>query len=141
MRRTCQLAIALAIAAPAAALAESATIRIEPRPYYGASVTLEHGVRVWRPLPATKYVVVNPDGRTPLSLNLTDVQEHRTTTNNVYGSDAVPAYGSHAGTYGLPYTYGASGRHHGQTGQHKPGVAGYQPGPRRPMVRHGGGKH
>ena len=42
----------------------ASTIRIEPRPYYGATVTLEQGVRVWRPLPPVKQVIVNPGGRT-----------------------------------------------------------------------------
>ena len=68
----------IAVAAPA--LAQSSTIRIEPRPYYGASITLEQGVRVWRPLPTTKYVIINPDHRTPLNLSLADVHENRTST-------------------------------------------------------------
>ena len=34
-----------------AAFAEAVTTRIETRPFYGATVTLEEGVRVFRPLP------------------------------------------------------------------------------------------
>ena len=54
-----------------AALAEAAhTTRIETRPYYGAVVTIEHGVRVYRPVPPTQHLIVNPDGMTPLQLNI-----------------------------------------------------------------------
>ena len=46
------LVTAAAWCSPPAALAEEAyTTRIEPRPFYGATVTIEHGVRVFRPLP------------------------------------------------------------------------------------------
>ena len=53
------------------ALAEPAhTTRIETRPFYGAVVTIEHGVRVYRPVPPTQHLIVNPDGTTPLQLNI-----------------------------------------------------------------------
>ncbi len=53
----------------ASAMAESAhTTRIETQRYYGAIVTLEHGVRVTRPLPPTEHMIINPDGATPLSI-------------------------------------------------------------------------
>lgn len=45
------------------------TTRIEPKPVYGASVTIEEGVRVFRPLPSEQRVVVNPGGMAPLSFN------------------------------------------------------------------------
>ena len=46
---------------PCAALSEEAyTTRIEPRPYYGAVVTIEHGVRVYRPVPATRHMIIDP---------------------------------------------------------------------------------
>jgi hypothetical protein len=55
----------------AAALAEPAhTTRIETRPYYGAVVTIEQGVRVYRPVPPTQHLIVNPDGTAPLQLNI-----------------------------------------------------------------------
>jgi hypothetical protein len=44
------------------------TTRIETRPVYGATVTLEHGVRVYRPLPPHDRVIINPGGKTPLVL-------------------------------------------------------------------------
>lgn len=47
-------------------------IQIEPRPTYGATVTLEAGVRVFRPLPGgQRTVIVNPN-RTPLVLDMGD---------------------------------------------------------------------
>ena len=58
-----------AIVFAASAMAESAhTTRIETQRYYGAIVTLEHGVRVTRPLPPTQHMIINPDGATPLSI-------------------------------------------------------------------------
>jgi len=61
----------LAVGLAPAALAESPhTTRIETRPYYGAVVTIEHGVRVYRPVPPTQHLIVNPDGTTPLQLNI-----------------------------------------------------------------------
>ena len=48
----------------AAALAEPAhTTRIETRPYYGAVVTIEQGVRVYRPVPPTQHLSSIPTAR------------------------------------------------------------------------------
>jgi hypothetical protein len=61
-------AVAAALVAPAQA--ETAyTTRIETRPVYGATVTIEHGVRVYRPVPPTDRLIVNPD-RAPLVLSV-----------------------------------------------------------------------
>jgi len=46
------------------------TTRIERRPMYDATVTIEHGVRVYRPIPPTEHLIVNPD-RVPLLLEIT----------------------------------------------------------------------
>ena len=52
-------------------LAEQAsTTRIETQRYYGAVTTVEHGVRVTRPIPATQHMIINPEAATPLSLNV-----------------------------------------------------------------------
>jgi hypothetical protein len=40
------------------------TTRIEPRPFYGATVTVEAGVRVFRPLPPHDRVIIDPTGAT-----------------------------------------------------------------------------
>lgn len=58
---------AIATTAPASA---GETIRIETRPFYGAVITREAGVRVYRPLPPTSTMIINPGGKTPLSLNV-----------------------------------------------------------------------
>jgi hypothetical protein len=51
---------AMLVLSTAAARAEARTVRIEPRPFYGATVTLEEGVRVFRPLPPHERVIINP---------------------------------------------------------------------------------
>lgn len=48
------------------------TDRIETRPVYGATVTLEAGVRVFRPLPPHDRVIINPGGKTPLYIGIGD---------------------------------------------------------------------
>jgi hypothetical protein len=78
-------------------------VRVEPRPFYGAVVTLEEGVRVFRPLPADRYIVINPGHGTPLSLGIQDTRvfEHSRIQNEYHGSaDVAP---------GAAYGYGAAG--------------------------------
>jgi hypothetical protein len=70
------LAGASLAAAALPALAQSTT-RIEPRPFYGATVTIEEGVRVFRPLPRHDRVIVNPDNRTPITLEIGDPNVRR----------------------------------------------------------------
>lgn len=95
-------AIALASLAATPVLAgDASTTRIEPRPFYGATVTLEAGVRVFRPLPPTKRVIINPN-RTPLNLSQTDVDVDVDVkeTRNIY---------NHGGSHGRAYPYGVYG--------------------------------
>jgi hypothetical protein len=83
--------IAAASLAPAAALAQSATTtRIETRPFYGATVTLEEGVRVFRPLPPHERVIINPNGATPLSLGF---EEKRSISHHYHHGDGSSAGG------------------------------------------------
>jgi hypothetical protein len=64
----------------AGATAQDASLtRIEPRPFYGATVTIEEGVRVFRPLPPTRHMIINPQSQTPLNLSFTDIVERRAT--------------------------------------------------------------
>lgn len=115
-----------------AASAESYTTRIEPRPFYGAVVTLEEGVRVIRPLPPDRHVIINPDNKTPLSLsfNETHVSEHRVIENHTSaaadGNGAPLIYGRGGGVYGgfdgHPGRFGHMGHHH--VGQHHHGLHG-----------------
>lgn len=68
MRLPVMLLAAAAVAGSAVgAVGQDAhTTRIETRPYYGAVVTIEHGVRVTRPLPPDQHVIINPYGSTPV---------------------------------------------------------------------------
>lgn len=80
MRALCaSLVTAAAVSAAMPALAESRTTRIETRPFYGATVTLEAGVRVFRPLPPHDRVIINPNGKTPLHLGF---EENTWTSHN-----------------------------------------------------------
>ena len=67
----CGIVAAAAFAAPAVA---GDLVRIETTPSYGATVTVEQGVRIFRPLPAPSRIIINPGGKTPLSLSFFDVQ-------------------------------------------------------------------
>ena len=68
---------AAALAFTTSAFAQAVTTRIEPRPYYGAVVTVEQGVRVWRPLPPHDRIIINPDNKAAISLELNDRQRPR----------------------------------------------------------------
>ncbi len=78
MRHTSKILVtAAALLLPTAALAgKASTTRIETRPFYGATVTLEEGVRVFRPLPYHDRVIINPGGKTPLSLSYDDTRNY-----------------------------------------------------------------
>lgn len=102
------------LAGSAGARAQGYTTRIETRPFYGAVVTLEHGVRVIRPLPPTRQVIINPNN-TPLSLgfNETRVYENRVVRHRYEGgaAQATPRYVSGGGIYGGGF-WGGPGHHH-----------------------------
>ena len=109
-------AVAVALSSTvSSASAEAFTTRIEPRPFYGATVTLEEGVRVIRPLPPERQVIINPGNATPLSLgfNETNVYENRTVRN--YNEGNVPSSGSsgYNGRYGFYGPGFANGGRHG----------------------------
>ncbi len=84
------LATAALALAPAAAIAESSTVRILHDEPYGAIVTKEAGVLVFRGLPPTRKVIVNPDAETPLVLESADV----TKTYKFYGSSFARTSGA-----------------------------------------------
>ena len=63
-----------------AALADARTIRIEPRPYTSVVVTVENGVRVWRPMPPTELVIVNPGNKASINLEI-DAKSRRDNRN------------------------------------------------------------
>ena len=49
---------------------DARTIRIEPRPYTSVAVTIENRVRVWRPMPPTALVIVNPGNKANINLGI-----------------------------------------------------------------------
>jgi len=59
------------------------TVRIEPRPFYGATVTMEEGVRVFRPLPPHDRVIINPGNATPITIDVGDTRTRRTYVDGV----------------------------------------------------------
>jgi hypothetical protein len=131
MRTTYLLILAAgSLLAPAAAIAETpTTTRIETRPFYGATVTLEEGVRVFRPLPPHDRIIINPAGRTPLNLSY---EEHRSVSHNYhYGAGYAPeGSASYAGA--SAFGGGKPVRRHGPSGHL---------GVRGPAGGHGPGGH
>lgn len=86
MRRPVLILSLLAAGIAGPAFAEGQVTQIEPRPTYGATVSIEEGVRVFRPLPAgSRHVIVNPN-RTPLVL---DVGQDQSVTQNFNSSSVV----------------------------------------------------
>lgn len=120
MRTLMTLALGLAtlISAVAAAQAGDAkTIRIEPRAFYGATVSLESGVRVFRPLPAASHVIINPN-RTPLRLTIKDVTKRVTSTSHHHFYGTTTRSRSRVG---LPFVNRFRGRRHRARGTRRRG--------------------
>src|SRR6185503_8270320 len=72
-------AAAVVLLPVSASASDATTTRIETRPFYGATVTLEAGVRVFRPLPPHSKVIINPNGKTPVNLGF---EENRWVSQN-----------------------------------------------------------
>ncbi|HEY8127123.1 MAG TPA: hypothetical protein VIF39_00190 [Hyphomicrobium sp.] len=125
--------------------ADGYTTRIETQPVYGATTTVEHGVRVIRPLPPVRQVIINPN-RTPLSLgfNETNVYEHGANYNEDSGRARRDNLGAAYGVDGPIYSYPAYGRRfgrgHGRFGHRFPNNGGHgHAGPRHAGPQHGVG--
>ncbi|MGI9476643.1 MAG: hypothetical protein ACR2PI_08050 [Hyphomicrobiaceae bacterium] len=111
------VALGAVVAVAATAVANDArTTRIEPRGFYGATVSIEAGVRVFRPLPRTTHVIINPN-KTPLNLTIEETR-HVYEDSNYRGSgdnntrQAAPHHG-HGAVNGLPVYFKKRGRRHG----------------------------
>lgn len=117
-----------------ASAGDAYTTRIEPRGFYGATISIEEGVRVFRPLPPVRHVIVNPGGTTPLNLSFSDVRvdERRTNYNYNYNEGGAAGYGG--SFYGL-----GGGFFGGGYGGHGKGTRGVAPS--RDSGGHGGGHH
>lgn len=96
-------AIAILVASAGAQAGDAKTIRIEPRAFYGATISLESGVRVFRPLPSASHVIINPN-KTPVNINVEDVTKRieSTSHHHYHGTPGVVGGGRVVGGY-LPY--------------------------------------
>jgi len=115
----CLLSLALLPIGAGAASAASLT-RIETRPFYGATVTIEEGVRVYRPLPPHRHVIINPDGKTPLNLTFED----RNIVVHQYmysASEPGESAGNYIEGYGPGIFYGGRRHHRGINRGGRPG--------------------
>lgn len=109
MRATLGLGVALLTSVAVAGIAvagDARTTRIETRGFYGATVSIESGVRVFRPLPRTAHVIINPN-KTPLHLSIEE-SRHVYENSTFRGPDASGARDvapQHAGAAvsGLPF--------------------------------------
>jgi hypothetical protein len=100
----CAVAFLLAattVLSTAAARAEARTVRIEPRPFYGAAVTLEEGVRVFRPLPPHDRVIINPGSKTPLSLGIYESNNYNANYNYNYDEGIAAVSDFDGGNFGF----------------------------------------
>lgn len=104
MRRTVLSAslIGLGLLLPATAAGAAGLTRIETRPYYGAVITIEQGVRVFRPLPPHRHIIINPGGKTPLNLSF---EENNVTVYERHVIEADVGTNGYAGAY-APGIYG-----------------------------------
>ncbi len=109
MRTTFLLIASVALGAfPIANATAQSTTRIETKPSYGAIVTIENGVKVYRVLPPHDRIIMNPEGKTPLHLGYEQVTvtERNHNYNYHYGPGYyTPTYG-YGGYWGPPYGYG-----------------------------------
>lgn len=116
MSRALPIAVAAAfLCAAAPAMAQTLT-RIETKPFYGAVVTIEEGVRVFRPLPPTGNMIINPDGRTPLNISINEVRE---VPAGGAGYPVTGGYDNGGGASGLylnPWARFGKHGHHGRFG-------------------------
>lgn len=128
--------LAAVFATGALSTAQAGTTRIETRPFYGAVVTIEEGVRVFRPLPPTERVIINPHGKTPLSLSFSETYENTRNYNYNYNESSEQSSGHGYGGYGGGLYTGDGGQ--GSEGKSRPGGHGF--GHKSGGHRGGGGK-
>jgi hypothetical protein len=138
--------IFIACAALAAFSSSTATaydgglVRIEPRPYYGAVVSIEQGVRVFRPLPNQNLMIINPGNKTPINLTFSRTIEHKAADSsgsngsgqsNAASSDAGARYG---GISGFGNNVGTNPQYrNGARAAGYSGVRGHRPHVKKPV--------
>ncbi|MGI9425331.1 MAG: hypothetical protein ACR2PA_19215 [Hyphomicrobiaceae bacterium] len=82
VRRSLIALCAVALGATAVAAQDGRVTRIEPRPFYGAIVSVEEGVRVFRPLPPHKTIIIDPGQKTPVNLKFVNAERSSPAINN-----------------------------------------------------------
>jgi hypothetical protein len=121
-------------AAPAVA---QKTTRITHDGYYSYTITVENGLRVWRPLTASDRVIVNPDGKTPLKLTFSE-HRHKVISRHYhthrYDAGAAPSHVSGPATYFYGHRQPHRRGHHGLRGAYKPVY--FVPAPPRRSGKH-----
>ncbi len=118
---TSLIGLALSVATSAAA---TSLTRIETRPFYGATVTLEEGVRVFRPLPPHRHIIINPDGQTPLNLT---IEDRNVVVHHHYSAEQTDGAGRFA-SGSAPGVYSTRGYRRGHHGRHLIHVPSRRPG-------------
>jgi hypothetical protein len=131
MRRVAPVVGLLLLAAAGPAQADAVTTRIETRPYYGAIVTVEQGVRVWRALPPHDRIIIVPESAKnvkvhihaggaqnapPATFNSSVNINQSSQTSHGDGHGGYGAYGYGAG----PHGHGAKPQHSGRSGAFGP---------------------
>ena len=92
-----------------AASAQSLT-RIEPHGFYGATISIEEGVRVFRALPPTSHMIINPGGKTPVNITLMDGGGQQAAGPVGGDEPAPPPYFANGGGQVVGGFYGGYGR-------------------------------
>jgi hypothetical protein len=120
------LIAAVMFAQTSAQAGDAKTIRIEPRAFYGATVSLESGVRVFRPLPPPGYVIINPN-QTPVNISVQDVTKRvYSTSHHHYHGAGRPGvvYGRPGLGVGLPVVnrFRRGGKRRGHRGGRRAGA-------------------
>lgn len=149
LKKLVMIAAGVTLATPAFAQwhNQAQTTRIETRPFYGATVTIESGVRVFRALPPTRHMIINPHGQTPLHLGIEDtrIYEKSESHNHYYDhSRAQPVYGGGYAGAGFIPQFGKRNMRRRGAGELRPRMR--RAAPRRPLnIRPrgmgGGGRH
>jgi hypothetical protein len=112
--RTLAFALATGLLSTSA-FAGATTTRIETRPYYGAVVTVEQGVRVWRPLPPHGHVIIDPRGQARVNVDVGSAPvPYAPAVVNQYSQVIAPAplYRHHVGIPRHLHHFGARPPHH-----------------------------
>jgi hypothetical protein len=88
------------VSAQASAQDGASTTRVERRAVYGATVTEEQGVWVFRPIPPTRHMVIAPSDGPPVNLSLNQTEKDvRHYGGDAFRGSAAPYYRDYRGEY------------------------------------------